>query len=64
LGHPLGYIASEYLRAYRKAQRFNVLHPQGMILSGAPKQSNTRLQTGQASCGNYGIGILRPIEGN
>ncbi len=46
VGHPLGYIASDIICRFRRAQGFNVLHPMGWDAFGLPAEQYA-IQTGQ-----------------
>src|SRR5690606_8234795 len=45
-GHPLGYIASDIISRYKRAQGYNVLHPMGYDSFGLPAEQYA-IQTGQ-----------------
>src|SRR5690606_8757337 len=46
VGHPLGYIASDIISRYKRAQGYNVLHPMGYDSFGLPAEQYA-IQTGQ-----------------
>ena len=46
VGHPLGYIASDIYRRYKRLCGFNVLHPMGYDAFGLPAEQYA-IQTGQ-----------------
>jgi leucyl-tRNA synthetase len=46
VGHPLGYIASDIVARYKRAQGFNVLHPMGFDSFGLPAEQYA-IETGQ-----------------
>ncbi|MCS6906023.1 MAG: leucine--tRNA ligase [Bacteroidia bacterium] len=45
VGHPLGYIATDIIKRYKKLKGFNVLHPMGFDAFGLPAE-NYAIQTG------------------
>lgn len=46
VGHPLGYIASDIVARFKRAQGFNVLHPMGFDSFGLPAEQYA-IETGQ-----------------
>ena len=46
VGHPLGYIATDIVARYKRAQGYNVLHPMGFDAFGLPAEQYA-IQTGQ-----------------
>lgn len=45
VGHPLGYIATDIIKRYKKLKGYNVLHPMGFDAFGLPAE-NYAIQTG------------------
>lgn len=46
VGHPLGYIASDIVARFKRAEGYNVLHPMGFDAFGLPAEQYA-IQTGQ-----------------
>jgi leucyl-tRNA synthetase/very-short-patch-repair endonuclease len=61
VGHPLGYIASDIVSRFKRAQGFNVLHPMGFDAFGLPAEQYA-IETGQHPAKTTAENIARYIE--
>lgn len=61
VGHPLGYIASDIVARFKRAQGFNVLHPMGFDSFGLPAEQYA-IETGQHPAKTTEVNIARYRE--
>jgi leucyl-tRNA synthetase len=61
VGHPLGYIATDIIKRYKKLKGYNVLHPMGFDAFGLPAE-NYAIQTGAHPAVTTEKNILRYQE--
>lgn len=61
VGHPLGYIASDIVSRFKRAQGYNVLHPMGFDAFGLPAEQYA-IETGQHPAKTTSENIARYIE--